>query len=34
MGVIRYKPKNKNIIKLKRYLDAKRNISQKQLGRK
>ena len=38
MGVIRYKPKKKNIIKLKQFLnkeqDAKRNISQKQLGKR
>ena len=32
MGTIsKYKPKKENIIKLKKYLDAKRNISQKQL---
>ena len=26
MGIIRYKPKTKNIVKLKKFLDAKRNI--------
>ncbi len=29
-----YKPKSKNIVKLKKYINAKRNISQKQLGKR
>ena len=28
-----YKPKSKNIVKLKKYIDAKRNISQKRVGK-
>ena len=33
MGVVRYKPKQENILKLKKYINAKRNISQKRVGK-